>query len=356
MTDLKTIAREKQARAALEAAIWKQHADPGPAFSLSRAMGAAMNDDWSDAKSERAASERLGRAFCGDLWQGRHRFAIDLCQLRTLASTPGSGGGYLQDTQLLGSLPARRAGSVVERLGAVRIPAPMSGTVARGAAPAATWLPDENSAIAAIDPIFGSSAVRPFWVGTRCIAGRQLLFSPESEAAIADAILAAIEDATDSAALGGTGAAGQPTGIASFAAAVTGASFNRAAARGMERTLLASRGVRDAAAVAFVAPPLTAETLGTRIATGSSDATVWTGGLADGAIFGVPAIATANAPTGTVICGDFSQLRIYEFRPVLVEMNPFSNFRSGQVEFRVLTAIDIVATHAQNFVVATAVT
>jgi hypothetical protein len=110
--------------------------------------------------------------------------------------------------------------------------------------------------------------------------------------------------------------------------------------------------------VAFVASAEVAETLGARAVTGGADS-VWTGGLAEGSIGGVRAVGTANAPASTIICGDFSQLVIYEFRPLIVEFTPYASataFRTGSVEFRILTAVDLIAEHPQAFCIASSVT
>ncbi|MFN9739262.1 MAG: phage major capsid protein [Pseudomonadota bacterium] len=359
MTDLKSLARERCARAAEAAATWRKLASDAPTSSLRRSMLAALNGDWSDAKAERAASDRLAAAFTGDLYMGPHRFVIDPTQLRDISTASAASGGALQGSAVLGSMPARRGGSVIERLGARRLPAPATGTVARGIAPAASWLVDETTAITAADPVFGSASVRPYWVGARTSASRQLLFAPQSEAALADAIMASVGDAIDAAAFAGSGVGGQPAGITRWATSISGTSFNRAGARELERRILAAKGVRDPGAVAFVASAEVAETLGARAVTGGGDATVWTGSLAEGSINGVRAVGTANAPASTIIAGDWSQLAIYEFRPLIVEFTPYASataFRTGSVEFRVLTAVDFVAEHPQAFCVASSVT
>ncbi len=359
MNNLQTLARERHARAAAEAAQWRALSTDAPAFSLRRALTAAITGDWSDARGERAASDRLADAFATDRPLGAHRFVIDAAQLRDIGTATGASGGFLQGSSVLGYMPARRGGSVIERLGARRLPAPATGTAARGIAPAATWLVDETTPITAVDPIFGSCAVRPHWVGSGCRASRQMLMSPQSDPAIADALLASVNDATDAAALGGTSVGGQPAGIVRWATAIAGTSFNRATARELERRVLAAKAIRDPASVAFVGDASAAELLGARVVTGGGDATVWTGGLAEGQIGGVRAVGTANAPAATIIAGDFSQLVIYEFRPIIVEASPYGNataFRSGQIEFRILTAVDFVAEHPQAFCVATALT
>ncbi len=359
MTDLRSLARERQARAADEAAAWRKLATAdAPRTSLFRALRAAASGDWSDARAERAASDRHAELFGVDVAVGPHRFVIDREELRDISTATGAAGGFLQGSAVLGAMPARRGGSVIERLGARRLPAPATGTVARGIAPAATWLADETAQIAVADPLFGSASIRPHWVGARTNLSRNLLMAPSSEPAAADALLAAVEDASDAAALGGSGAAGQPAGIPRWATSISGASFNRGTARELERRILAAKGVRDPASVAFVAPAEVAETLGARAVTGGADATVWAGGLAEGSINGVRAVGTANAPASTIIAGDFSLFVIYEFRPIIVEASPFSNaqaFRTGSIEFRILTAVDFVAEHPQAFVVATGV-
>ncbi len=358
MTDLKTLARERCARAAEEAATWRKLFTDAPASALRRSMLAALNGDWSDAKAEKAASDRLAAAYGIDLQVGPYRFVLDPMQLRDISTTTAASGGALQGSAVLGSMPARRGGSVIERLGARRLPAPATGTVARGIAPAATWLVDENAQITAADPVFGSASVRPHWVGARTSASRQLLFAPQSEPALADAITASVGDAIDAAAFAGTGVGGQPLGITRFATSISGTSFNRAGARELERRILTAKAVRDPASVAFVASAEVAELLGARAVTGGADS-VWDGGLAEGSIGGVRAVGTANAPASTIICGDWSQLAIYEFRPIVVEFTPYASataFRTGSVEFRVLTAVDFVAEHPQAFCIAANVT
>ena len=169
-------------------------------FSLFKAIYAIGTGDWSQAQFE------------ADVFR----------QTRDMATTPDSSGGYLVPTQAIPELiEMLRAEAVVFQMGAtlldnlsgspVEIPKQTGGATAY-------WV-GENEALTGSDPTLGQLQLTPKSVGCLVKLSNRLLrmSNPSAEQMVRQDIARVVSLAIDLAALRGTGAAGQPTGIANTA-------------------------------------------------------------------------------------------------------------------------------------------
>jgi HK97 family phage major capsid protein len=171
--------------------------DEKPKFSLFKALYAIATGDWSQAQLE------------ADVFR----------QTRDMGTSTDSSGGYLVPYQAVPELiEMLRAESVVSKMGAtlldnltgspVEIPKQTGGATAY-------WV-GENEALTASEPTLGQLQFTPKSVGALVKLSNRLLrmSNPSAEQLVRNDVATVISLAIDLAALRGTGANGQPIGIA----------------------------------------------------------------------------------------------------------------------------------------------
>lgn len=184
-------------------------------YSLFRALNAHVSGDWSKAGFERECSleiaERLGREAKGFF------VPFDVQKRDMTVGTPAD-GGYLKGTDHLagGFIEALRAQSVVIGAGA-RMLTGLVGDVQipRLDGSAAFYWVAEDANVTSSDLALGQLALAPKTVGGAVPMSRRLLkqSSPSVEDMVLMDLIQGAALAIDLAALAGSGAAGQPTGI-----------------------------------------------------------------------------------------------------------------------------------------------
>lgn len=129
--------------------------------------------------------------------------------------------------------------------------------------------------------------------------------------------------AVDAAAINGSGAAGQPTGILQTTGigTVTGTGLTYDGCLEFQSDVLSANALVNSATCGYVAPVATAKLLANRQKFTGTDATLWSGNLADGQIAGFPAM--------------------------------FANFATGVIGVRAIYSVDIGLRYAGSFSVAT---
>ena len=168
-------------------------------FSLFKALRGLVTGNWSDASHEREV-----------LFDHR---------TRDLATSPDGAGGYLVPAQEIPELiEMLRAESVVSRAGATWLTelrgAPV--TIPRQTAGATAYWVAENAAIQPSDLSFGQVVMTPRKCGALVKLSNELLglSLPQAEAIVRRDLVEQISLAIDLAALRGSGANGEPTGVA----------------------------------------------------------------------------------------------------------------------------------------------
>jgi HK97 family phage major capsid protein len=334
---------------------------PAP-LNIASAIAAADAGDWRNARAERDHMLRLAESF-GAPEPDKHTILIDPTAhlLRDLNASTGSAGGFLVQPVVAAAAGALRPTSAMAQLGAQFM---VGGKIMRwpritGQA-TTQWLASESDAISESDPVFGERAANVYWVGAMTDISRQLLLQSDAPTVVEAELLNAVLTAIDQAVLGGSGAAGQPLGLAgtSGVAAVTGTGFSRAAAREMQRVVHAAGGIRSPESVAYVMRPAVSELLGERAVIAGSDRTIFEGSMLDGTVVGARAVVSQNAPASTILFGDFSQIVVHFREPVRVQVSGFdpTKFRTGVSTFRCLAAVDVVVRQPAAFAVAASVT
>ncbi len=329
-------------------------------FSISAMVKAQLSQTWGNVIShEFAISNRLAEKY-GPVDRNGCRVPDDILQ-RDLNAAVGSAGAYLNSGRAIGCIPSLQPASVCLTLGAQVVSVPLGGSVAvpRGTSGVSTtWLANETSTITESQPLFGQVVATPKMLSCFAEVSRQLLLQSNADEILRQEFQRAAATALDAAILGGSGASGQPQGIAttSGVGTFTGASLSQSALRNAQADVNGATGVNPAT-LGYVTTPAVAEILAARQRFTGSDRGLWEGASADGIVEGVRAMATTACPTAVMIHGDFSRVHVVQWLDGLViEADPFSKFASGVVALRLLLPVDFIVAQAAAFSVATSVT
>ncbi|MBN8510128.1 MAG: phage major capsid protein [Burkholderiales bacterium] len=261
-----------------------------------------------------------------------------LTMRRDLSASVASGGGYLVGTKTTG--PA----SFIEGYDAFADALVMTGlssptVIPRVATqPSGYWIA-EGASITESQPVFGSVTLAPHWLCLYLQLSRQLsLQSPEAEPIIIATIAESFRLSLMTALLG-VGGGAQPRGLAGTTGvnAINGAGFDAGDARDMFEPILAAGGRLDR--IRCFGPPAVWKLLAAReFSTGSGRP------IADkGTIEGQPFAPVAQAPASTLIAADMGRVvvGIFDGLAASLEVDPYSDFRSGVVAYRLLVGVDI---------------
>lgn len=281
-------------------------------------------------------------------------------QQRDLNVSPGSAGGFLVQTSVGKYQMINRPTNPLEALGAQVIDGLVGNlTVPRGSSLQASWLPNETSEPAETNNLgaMGNIAMTPKTCGAYLDVSRMLhATAPLVESIVMAELAAAAMEAELRAALAGTGAAGQPTGIINTPGIGTfvGGSLTYAQTREAETDVLGQSANR--AGLGFVCAPAIADLLSRRAAF-SANESIWQGALARGTVNGNPAISSTAMPAASLLCGDFGRLTIYRWSGGLtIKMNPYQNFAAAISRIAMFHSVDVGVGDPAAFSLATGVT
>lgn len=331
-------------------------------YSVLRALRALVDKDWSNAGFERECHQAiLKRAGIAEAPNNGFYVPYEI-QQRDLTATTGNAGGYVVATDnLAGSfIDLLRNRAVVAQLGATM----MTGLVGnvtipkQTAAATAYWLTNEATAITESQMTLGQLALSPKNVGAYTELSRQLMLqsSPAADALVMNDLARVLALAIDLAALEGSGASGQPTGISQTAGigSVTGTSIDYA--KVLEFQTDVAGGNALAANCAYVTTPSVAALLKQRVAFSSTASPLWEGGILDGNMQGFRAVATNSVTAASMVFGDFSQVVIGEWGMLELALNPYANFAAAISGIRAIQTVDIGIRQAGAFSRATSIT
>lgn len=292
----------------------------------------------------------------GDGGPQRRRIALSaLRQVRDLTSTAATAGGHLIGTTMSPLEAMLRRYGVVGGAG-VTYTTNLDGpaVIPRvGIRPDAAWLATDGATIPQAEPTLGQVAVAPKFLAIRMRVSRQLLLQGAAEALVSDVAGDAIGRGTDEAIFSGTGASGQPLGLVGTAGvhAQSGTSLALAGLLNMrEQVLLA--GAREDRLVWFGHPGVQ-ELLGGRERHSGGGRTLWD----DNGILGRPAYATTAVPAGTLVLCDPARITVSIFSGgASLETDPYTDFMTGKVSYRLILPVDFAFSPAAAFAVATSIT
>jgi HK97 family phage major capsid protein len=309
-----------------------------------------------EEESSRAVAKALGR----ELLPGRLLVPFEVLT-RDMTAAGVSGSNYLVATSFPSFIAALRAASVTRRLGATVVgPLRDNAVFPKNATGATTtWLSSENTAITENQPTIGQIAATPKIVGALFDLSHQLtkMISPAGEAMLVAELGAAIAAAVDAAALAGSGASGQPTGILSTSGlgAFTGASLDLAALTNAQTDVCTGNAVVTEDALGYCTTPAVAALLKARQRFTGSSTALWEGTVHKGIVEGAPAYSTTAMTTAAMIFGDWSNLLILEWGVLEIMVDPFTQFSTGVTSMRALWQVDTAVRHA-GFSIATSIT
>ena len=279
--------------------------------------------------------------------------------LRDLTSTGGtSAGGALVGSQKLDPQSSMRPFNVMADAGLRVVPLENAlgavGVPSVTTAPVASWVATEGADVPNSDAVLGMSSPVPrrlgfqFFVSWRLLTMGGALFDDLIRTEVGQAVGRALDAAT----LGGSGASGQPQGLATLAGvnATSGTTLAHAGLLAMRKNALTGGAREDR--LRWIATPTVQETLGARERSTNSGRYLWD----DGAVLGLPATSTASAPSATLLCGDFSLVTLYVFGPIELIFDRRSLSTGGKVSVVANMYCDLSVARAAAFSVASAIT
>jgi HK97 family phage major capsid protein len=265
-------------------------------------------------------------------------------------------------TNLLASsfIELLRARSVVAGLGATMLPG-LVGNVAvpkQTGAATAYWLTNEATAITESQQTVGQMALTPKTVGAYTELSRLLMLqsTPAADQMVLNDFNKQITLAIDLAALEGSGASGQPTGIANTAGigSVTGTSLDYADILEFQSDVATGNALTTGSA--YVTTPAVAALLMARQRFSSTDTPLWVGGMLDGQMSGFRATTTTQVTAASMVFGDFEQVVIGEWGMFELALNPYASFAAGITGIRAMQSVDVGIRQAAAFSRATSIT
>lgn len=282
---------------------------------------------------------------------------------RDLSTATGAAGGFLVGTTNVASsfIELLRGRARVVQLGAIVLPGLRDNITIPKQSGAGTfyWLANETTAITESQQTFGQVALTPKNGGAYTEISMQLLkqSSPAADMIVMSDLAKVTALAVDLAALNGSGAAGQPTGVLNTAGigSVTGTSLNWPGIVEFETDVATANA--DVETLAYLTTPAVRGLLKSRDKTGTTVGNyVWGGTTADNRLNGYRAEVTTQMPTATMLFGDFSQILIGEWGVLELAANPYANFAAGITGIRAWITTDIGVRQAGAFSAASSIT
>jgi HK97 family phage major capsid protein len=270
---------------------------------------------------------------------------IALLAQRDLNVATNTQGGHLVGADVLPTISPLRPYSIVLQAGATQRTGLRNNTLAPriNADALAVWLPNEIAVVTESNLVLGQSALTPHQVGAYVETSRQLLLQGAyTEETVADSMLRSVGIALDRACLVGAGGA-EPQGVLGTPGIGTASGTSLAWAGVLTARASAVQANGSDQSLSWIGGSVAQRILaGRERAAGSGF--IWDYGAAalDGTIAGHRAYATSACPNDSLFLGDWSQLLVAIWGDSLVvEMDPYANFRAGIVGWRVILPCDV---------------
>lgn len=339
-------------------------------FSVFKAIRAGLLEkNWKGAEFERECHEEiLKRAGLPEAPHGGIYVPVDVMNRpmggqRDLTVGTNSAGGYLVATDLQASsfIEMLRARSVVAGLGARMLPG-LVGNVAipkQSGAATAYWLTNEATAITESQQTVAQLALSPKTLGAYTELSRLLMLqsTPAAEQMVMADLAKQLALAIDLAALEGSGASGQPTGISNTAGIGSVAGTTIAYAGMVEFQTDVAGGNALTPGCAYVTTPTIAGLLMQRQRFSSTDTPLWQGNVLEGSnVCGYRGATTTQVTAASMTFGDFEQVVIGEWGLLELALNPYANFAAAITGIRAIQTVDVGIRQAAAFSRATSIT
>lgn len=277
---------------------------------------------------------------------------------RAMATTPGSKGGFLVQTDNMGFIDILRNRSVAMNMGA-RVISGLEGNVsfARQTGKASvTWQGGEGVSVAAGDQALGQLSMTPKTAVAITDVSEQLLKqanSPSAEAFVMGDLAADIAiDGVDAAVINGTGGS-QPLGIKNTTGITSGqdaATVTYAKALAFVSTAAGANAIR--ANPGWVTNAAGAAVLMQRSRFANTDTPLWEGNILDGICVGFRGMSSEQLAANNLIFGSWGEVIIGEWGVLeLATDNGGTRFNQMQVGIRASWMVDVLVRYPQAFVV-----
>jgi HK97 family phage major capsid protein len=328
-------------------------APPSTQFSIGRAVRSLLEGRRSLAPVEHEVSAMITRETGQQPTTGNSILIPTHALVRrdlTVASAPG--GGYLVATDLGPVAHFLRLRSVVGRFGATILPNLRGNVllprVSTGAA--VTWQTTESTPATEQTPATGQIALTPKTVTVKVDVSRQLLDQSNVDVVLSRHCSDALAAAADTAAIDGTGAAGQPRGLAGTSGvnAIAGASIDWAKVL----DFIVNAGTQHLDVTGYAMPVAIYKLLANRARLTGGSIPI----LHDGTIDGRPALHSSAIPAASLIAGPWPELWIGEWGAVELAFDPYTSFTSAIVSVNAMFSLDIAVRYPSAFSVASSIT
>jgi HK97 family phage major capsid protein len=331
-------------------------------FSIIRAIRTLASGkplDGLEREVSDTAAKQYGRAVSGLGFIIPHDVATHKRADYTVGTN--SAGGFTVQTDVLGAslIELLRNKMVAVKLGA-RTMSGLTGNVAvprQASGSTAYWL-SETGSITESEGTFEQLSLTPHRLGAYSEISKTLLAQStvDMESFIRNDLMTVLAIAKDTAALQGSGAANQPTGIVNTTGVPT-VTFGGAAtlAKVVAFETGVATGNADVNGMAYVTTAATRGAWkGIQKAT-NYPAYLWDNGQAygEGMVNGYRAVVTNSVSGDKVVFGDFSQLIVADWNGIDVSINPYVSDIAGLVRIVVQQWTDIGVRHAASFCVST---
>lgn len=270
---------------------------------------------------------------------------------RDLTMASAAGGGYLVGQSQGPVIDALRARSVVMALGATvlpglngDVPLPKISTGASG-----YWLTNEGAQITESDPVTGQIMLTPKTAAGFIEISQSLLRHSNADIVFRRDLTKLIAASIDTAAINGSGASGEPTGVVNFSGvnAISGASL----AWGGVLDFIVNAGTANAEVTGFATTAAVYKVLASREKfTGAGPI------IQDGRIDGRLVVHSAAVPAAKLVAGPWEELWIGEWGTLELAVDPFTKFTQRLVGLRAMITVDIATRYPSSFSVASNIT
>jgi len=220
----------------------------------------------------------------------------------------------------------------------------------------AGWVSAEGGDVSASDPSLDTVSLDEKVLGVYTDLTRLLLNNSDgfsTENMVRNNLLRATGVALDNAALNGSGASGQPTGLVNVSGVNT-TTFSSSGAPTFqeyveqEAAIWADNKSLDGNATAYLLTPALAGAAKALQTTGAGSPAA----MRDGFLNGFPVLISSQVPANNSIIGDFSEFVVASWGGGLeVEASKEALFLSGGLRLRILTSVDFAVKHPVSFCV-----